>query len=165
MRYAEARPLLSTGDLLFWRNGKGLSRLIRMVTGASSSHVAVVLRFAGRVWVAEAWEGDGRVRLWPLSVRLEDAPSLAWMRTGASVPAPAALVAFTLDTIGRPYSYVDAIRAGLRLPATGRGYICSEFACAALAAGGLVLDGPQLTPGDVEEAAFALVGSATRITA
>ncbi len=121
MNYAAARPVIKSGDLLAWRGQSLIGRLIRHVTGGSYSHVGIAWHFRGRLFVLEAVEGRG------VQIRAASSlPSFDWIKCGLIWHDVAEAEALSL--LGKPYSYMDAIRAALGLRFQSRGYICSEYA-------------------------------------
>lgn len=65
MDYAQARPLLETGDVIGVRHPKGLGKYTQFFTSSDYTHVGVILRMANGVWMAEL--NSGRNHLIPLS--------------------------------------------------------------------------------------------------
>lgn len=112
--YPMARAVIRSGDLLAWRGSGLVGRMIRHWTGESWSHVGIAWVIGGRVLVLEAREGRGVVAS-PLSRRL----GCYSLPTGAAWDEP--MQARALERLGEPYSYLDALRAGLGLRPSGDG--------------------------------------------
>ncbi len=109
MKYATARSLIRSGDLLGWTHrGWGTFydlqiQLVRTATQSEYSHVGIAWVFGGRVFVIEA-VGAG-VRIFPLSraatfdlVRL----GVEWTETGEE---------YAMAQIGCPYSKWECLKA------------------------------------------------------
>lgn len=121
MRYSEARPDIQSGDIVAWQGRHWAARLIQRVTRSQYSHVAVVWRVSGRLFILEAVPRKG-VSMLPLSV----CPEFDWIATGVDW-APEAQ-GFALAQLGKNYSYVDAILAGLNIKMMVKDWwICSEY--------------------------------------
>ena len=128
MLYDAARAEIRSGDLLAWRGTSFLGRLVRAVTGGSWSHVGIAWWYRGRLLVLEAKEGRG------VSIR-NASHALPFDHVSTGLSWTAAAEDRTFAELGMPYSWLDALRAGLGLrtnPADG--FICSEFAAHVLAA-------------------------------
>ncbi|WP_150522774.1 hypothetical protein [Roseibium sediminis] len=119
--YTALRQDIRSGDLIAFRGNGPVSRLIRHVTGGRHTHVGVAFWWWHRLFVLEAREGDG-VRLRACSARLP----FDWIATGLNWTEAAEQ--FAADTLDDPYSYLDAVRAGLGLKLRSDGFICSEYA-------------------------------------
>lgn len=121
MHYSEAREKIRSGDLLAWR-GKGLvSWLIRHVTGGSHTHVGVAWWLHDRLFILEAREGVG------VQIRAASA-ALPFDWISLDLIWDEVTERFALQALGKPYSYADALRAGLGFRLSDDGYICSEYA-------------------------------------
>jgi hypothetical protein len=121
MNYAKARSHIQTGDLLAWR-GYGLwSWLIRHVTGGAHTHVGVAWWFRDRLFVLEAKERVG-VQMRALS----NTGSFDWLPT--NIEWSIELEAFAFSHLGKRYSYLEAVGAGLGFPVHNDEFICSEYA-------------------------------------
>lgn len=140
MRYAEARPLIASGDLLAFANGGLVSRLIRTWCGGSYSHVGIAWRFDDRLFVLSAKEGGYGVCLLALS---EQVPFF-WLRTG--VTWTRTLRRFATMRLGKPYSYEDCALVALGRKPRHDDQVCSVYAATILQAAGLDLPLPSYTP-------------------
>lgn len=121
MDYQTARNQIRSGDLLAWRGRGPVSWLIRHVSGGAHTHVGVAWWLHGRLFILEAREGVG-VQIRAASAAL----SFDWIKTGAVWTER--VEQYALSKLGKPYSYIDALQAGLGFPLNQDGYICSEYA-------------------------------------
>jgi len=119
--YTALRQDIRSGDLIAFRGNGPVSRLIRHVTGGRHTHVGVAFWWHDGLFLFEAREGVG-VQIRPCSNLLP----FDWIETGLEWTEQAEQFAFAQR--GKPYSYLDAIRAGLGFKLGGGGYICSEYA-------------------------------------
>lgn len=121
MLYSQARSQIKSGDLLAWRGRGPIAWLIRTVTGGSWTHVGVAWWLHGRLFILEAKEGSG------VQIRAASAAfPFDWLALGFDWSEK--VEQFALSRLGKPYSYIDALQAGLGFPLTQEGYICSEYA-------------------------------------
>lgn len=123
LTYGQAREVIRDGDLLAWSGTGPISLAIRAVTFSKFSHVGIACWMYGRLWSLEVGEFGGGRPPRALSTRTpfyfspSEAVWTGWRARDAFAK---------LDT---PYSYLDAIRAALRITLNDRdGLICSEFA-------------------------------------
>ena len=121
--YANIRDRISSGDLLAW-SGRSLGGwIVRHWTGARISHVGLALWIGPRLFCIEARPGIGvTMRLLSTALPCEwsplELPEERWARAEE----------FALRTLGRDYSWLDAILAGLGLPPRQWSkYQCAEF--------------------------------------
>ncbi|MGJ8529379.1 hypothetical protein [Maritalea sp.] len=121
MNYAEARSKIQTGDLLAWRGNGFWSWLIRHTTGGAHTHVGVAWWFRKRLFVLEAKEGVG-VQLRALS----NTGSFDWLPTNINWSID--LECFAFSHLGKRYSYLEAVGAGLGFTVQNDEFICSEYA-------------------------------------
>ena len=123
MRYEDARPQIRDGDLIAFRGTGLISRLIRRVTMGGFTHVGIAWRWpdADRLFLLEAKELSG-IQLRALS----NVGDFSWITTGASWTDEAYHAA--VEELGKPYSYLDAVRAGIGRPMKGKAGICSAYA-------------------------------------
>lgn len=121
MLYRDARQQIKTGDLLAWRGRGSISWLIRHITGGVHTHVGIAWWLHGRLFILEAKEGVG-VQIRAASAAL----SFDWLQLDLAWSFE--VEEFALSKLGKPYSYVDALQAGLGFPLNQDGYICSEYA-------------------------------------
>lgn len=119
--YTALRHDIRSGDLIAFRGNGRWSRLIRHVTGGRHTHVGVAFWMRGRLFLLEAREGVG-VQLRACSNVLP----FDWIKTDVRWTEDAETFAFR--ELGKPYSYLDAVRAGLGLKLKSDGFICSEYA-------------------------------------
>ena len=148
MRYAEARPLIASGDLLAFAPRGPVARLIRSWTGGSYSHVGIAWRYRERLFVIAAKEGGYGVCLLALSEQL---PAY-WLAVGAAWTD--AVEDLATRHLGRPYSYEDCARVALGRPARHDDRVCSVYAATVLKAAGLDLPLPSYTPAALVAAAL-----------
>jgi hypothetical protein len=125
--YAEIRDTLKSGDLAFYSSHNGIGdKLIKWWTKSKYSHVGVIWVVAGRIFLLEA-SAFGGVRMVPLSLRLPDlvvSMNLDW-NDAAETQA--------MSNMMKPYSFIDAIRAGLGEKYKENGWICTEYAASIVA--------------------------------
>ena len=131
MKYADARDLIASGDVIFQSHRPMRSwydlqiQIVRAFTRSEWSHTGIAWVVAGRVFIIEA-VGSG-VRIFPLS----RAGDFTWMhrRPGLS----AAQEEFALAQVGKRYGKLDALRSffGASDATDGR-WFCSELVCAVL---------------------------------
>ena len=148
MLYAEARPLIASGDLLAFSNPRFVSRLIRSWTGGSYSHVGVAWRYRDRLFALAAKEGGYGVCLLALSEQL---PAY-WLKTGATWTDEVEDLA--TRRLGKPYSYEDCALVALGRPPRHDDRVCSVYAATVLKAAGLALPLPSYTPAALVAAAL-----------
>ena len=130
MIYADARPLIASGDVLFWTHKPMRSfydlqiQIVRALTRSEWSHVGIAWVIAGRVFVIEAVSQG--VRIFPLS----RAGDFTWTSRGGFTTAQEE---FALAHVGEPYSKWDAIRSffGASNDKDSQ-WFCSELVCAVL---------------------------------
>jgi len=124
MNYAEARSHIKTGDILAWSHRASAFAsfydfkvwLVRLFTRSEYSHVAIAVRFAGRVFVLESVTGG--VRLMPLSKLL---PLYRLSYKPLDIDR-------AMSVCGEPYSEIEAILGQLdRSDDTNGRWQCSEF--------------------------------------
>ncbi len=121
--YAARRAQIRSGDLLAWRGRSPGAWIVRHWTGARISHVGLALWVGPRLFAIEARPGLGvTMRL------LSTALPCEWSPLDLPVERWAAAEEFALKTLGRGYSWLDAILAGLGLPPRRWDkYQCAEF--------------------------------------
>jgi hypothetical protein len=150
-RYAEIRGRIRSGDLLAWEGRSIGARLVRWWTGARISHTGVALWIGPRLFSVEARPGLGvTMRL------LSSALPVEWSALEIERERWSQAEDYALRQLGRNYSWLDALRAGLGLPPKRwNGYQCAEFVRAVLRRAGLEMNtsGLPLTPAAVRMAA------------
>lgn len=134
--------LVSEGDLLAVSRNSFFSRMIRLWTKETYSHVAIIYKIHGEeVTVAEAFEGKG-VRLLSIKKLL---PAHIFGIDGKITPNACT---FINSKLGQKYSWFDCVRASVGWrPKKDDKWQCAEFANAVLRADGLAVDGRAITPG------------------
>ena len=156
MRYADARPLVKSGDLLAFSGGSWRSwndikvNLVRLFTRSTYSHVGLAWVVGGRVFVLEAVRP--KVRIFPLSQRGD----FFLIRLDASWRADTE--AFALARVGYDYSELDAVKGFLDCLEPGQVSQCAAFVLEVLRQDGTAL-GQRATPDAVVQAALALQGA------
>lgn len=139
MKYSDARPLLKTGDLLFWRDsGVGSIRaiierwLIRHGTGSPYIHVGIVWIEHDRVWLMDITTRGCAPRL------LSENCPFEWAQAPRQLSETA--LRFAFDKFGYlTYSRWQAILGmlrRLRIGADDRGQ-CAEFVLSVLNVDGM----------------------------
>ena len=126
--YADARPLISSGDLLAWSDCDLVARAIRLWTQSTWDHVGIAWRFRDRLFVLEATLSGVGLRALSLATPFD------WIATSAKWTDD--VEAFALAQLGRPYDVYDAIRVGLGVKPSSAGEICSLYAAEVIAATG-----------------------------
>ncbi len=156
-RYADIRAEIRSGDLLAW-SGRSLGGwIVRRWTGARISHVGLALWVGPRLFCIEARPGIGvTMRLLSTALPCEWSP----LQIDAARWAPAE--EFALQALGRGYSWVDAILAGLGLPPRQWDrYQCAEFVAECYRRAGLPpfrrrAGGLRLIPDEIQRRAMTL---------
>lgn len=149
MHYADARPLIRSGDLLAWTHRGWGSwydvqiQAVRAFTRSEYSHVGLAWVAGGRVWCIESVVPH--IRAVPLR-NLVAPHGLYWLPLHHRMDADE--LAFALSRVGLgAYSKWQAVRAALGLLRVGADDLweCAEFVIAARRRGGLDL-GDVATP-------------------
>lgn len=129
MRYADARPMIRSGDLLAWSHiGWGSIhalelQAIRIFTRSEYVHVGVALEHYGRVLVIEATVPEVRISV--LSNKLP----VHWFGGGLRDPWDDAVETRAMEIVGAPYSKWEAIKGFLGKAKASNGYWqCAEAA-------------------------------------
>ena len=124
MNYAEARPLIKSGDPIFFRGTGLIAGVVRDWTDSPFSHVGMAWRAGERVLVLESRPAHRGITIdRPLSQALADGPT--WVPTLARWTA--AMEARAMRDLGFPYGWGNAIRGGLHLPLAYGALDCSEY--------------------------------------
>lgn len=143
MLYAEARPLIKSGDLLAtshgsWRSWNDIrTNFVRIFTRSQYSHVAVAWVVSGRVFALEAVQP--KVRIYPLS----QWGDFFWVNSSA--PWEPETEEFALARVGYDYSDLDAVKGFLGCLEPGKVSQCSAYALEVLRKDGISL-GNAATP-------------------
>lgn len=131
MNYAEARPLIASGDVIFQSHRPLRSwydlqvQIVRMMTRSEWSHVGLAWVVGGRLFMLEAVSAG--VRIFPMS----RAGDFTWVQRGGFTTAQEELA---LAHVGEPYSKWDAIRSYFGASNDkDSNWFCSELVCAVLA--------------------------------
>jgi len=163
MRYAEARPLIRSGDLLAWSHRAPWWRswhdckiaLVRAFTQSEYSHVGTAWVVGGRVFVIEAVMP--LVRIYPLSKAVE----FYHLPLGAAWSDKA--LEYALGKVGHRYSQLQAFQAFFHLPANDDLWECAELTRAIALQDGIYL-GDKATPTAVVRAAQLRGSTCTLVT-
>lgn len=127
--YEKIRPLIKSGDVVFFR-GKGPGTwLIRTWTKSRWSHCGIAWVIGERVLLLEAHPFAG-VRAIPMSTKKPDHwfQFDVWSGSAENV---------ALETLGEGYGWWDCVRAGFGLPPrSDKSYQCAEYVIAVLKAAG-----------------------------
>lgn len=126
---------MKSGDVLAWRGTGFVSSFIEHWTASEYSHVGLIwvpesAELAGRVLVLEAREaqnfgpGWGSVQLVAASQAIRRAPC-DWVRTALTWSPTMAVSA--VENLGKPYSYLAAVEAGLNIASSDQSVICSKY--------------------------------------
>lgn len=145
MKYAEARPHIQSGDLLFWRGTGFVAALVRWATRRPWAHVAMAWRDGDQILILDAYPFNG------VSIRTRLSGSLPATWVSMPLDWEAAWEDARMD-IGESYSAENGVLAWLKRRLRGRGKQCAQFAIEVLKAGGVDL-ACEATPGAVYEAA------------
>ena len=149
MNYADARPLITTGDLIAVRSHRGgLSALTRAVTKSPYTHTAVAIWLGGRLLLAEM-NGGGACLVVASKYSDTDFDVFA-----CPVPSGSVMVAiFDLLGMDLGYDFTDLLRIadhellGIPLPAVDEGgLICSATSATIYLRAGLVRGGLPSIP-------------------
>jgi len=134
--------LISEGDLLAVSRNSFFSRMIRLWTKETYSHVAIIYKIKDDiVTIAESFEGKG-VRLLPINKLLP--AHIFGIDKNLSKDARY----FIESKLGEKYSWYDCARAALGLrPKKDDKWQCAEFANAVIRMNGIELDETAITPG------------------
>lgn len=126
INYNYLRSDLQTGDIVFFSSRKPVGRFIQLITKGHFNHVGLVVRMTvfgvSRVFVLEETP-EGR-RLSNMSDRAEK------VRAYRPPPIDPVIIAEYINETGRPYSFWNALIAGLNLPRAlqqTKRYICSQM--------------------------------------
>ena len=111
---------MNTGDLVAFRGRGLLAWIVRTWTRSAYSHVGVLWVRAGLPLVIEALPGEG-VGVHALANRQADKPIVFAVARAVDVDK-------ALAHTGDPYSFRDALEAGLNERASSPGWECAEFA-------------------------------------
>jgi len=125
MEYPDARLEIQSGDLLAWSGHSFFSKVIKIFTQSSVTHVGIAYRLGNRLFIIEAMEGKG-IRLFPLSRRT---PFL-WIKPSNRDRIWNHIVEnAAIERIGDKYSFKECIRAVLNKKLKKDNYWqCAEFA-------------------------------------
>jgi virulence-associated protein VapD len=138
--YAANRDKIKTGDIIAFSGTGFFGRLIRRFTGQTYSHVGIAWVISGRVFIVEALDGRGVV-MRPLSI------TLPFYRIESKSDFTEIHEEYMLSKVGKAYSYIDAILAGLGIkPKSSDVYQCAEFIADVY---GIRDEVPQFTPGEL----------------
>lgn len=141
MKYADARPLIRSGDLIAWGHDAWSSyhdievQMVRMFTRSEYAHVAVAWGVAGRLLVVEAVVPH--VRIFPLS----KLTPFYWLSGEIRNDWSPGVEELALSKVGESYSKWEAVKSFVSRVVPGSN---SEWQCAELAAylrAGLLLEG------------------------
>ena len=137
MKYADARPMIKSGDLLAWTHRGWKTwhdfkvQMVRMFTRSEYSHVGVAWVVGGRVFALEAVMPLSRI--YPLS-KLGDfylIPSDASWKPSTEQ--------YALDHIGKEYSQLAAMAAPFKAAEKDRVDQCAAYTIQVLAQDGINL--------------------------
>lgn len=137
-QYQAIRPVIETGDLLFWTGTCFYCRVVRTFTNSTFSHAGVAWVVNNRVFVLDA--APPAVRIIPLSRKLP----VHIMKTGIKLSDDA--INFALSKIGDPYSKWSAIKAYFNIPLkTDSSWECVEYVHSIYKESGIIMN-IDLTP-------------------
>jgi uncharacterized protein YycO len=122
INYSAIRDSLKSGDLVFMSSSHWKARLVKWWTNSRFSHVAIVYKFGGRVFLIEAVLSG--VRIYPLS-NVKQEYTLVQVDP---LDFTAEAEAYALKHIGDEYSQVQAVLAGAgMLNGVDDRWVCSEL--------------------------------------
>lgn len=140
--YRDIRKTLKSGDLVFYSSHNGFGdKVIKWWSKSRYSHVGVLWVIANRIFLMEA-SAFGGVRLVPLSLRMPDLivkMDLKWNKD-AEMQA--------MEHIMEKYSFVDAVKAGLKENYSQTGWICTEYAASIVKECGYIFPKEAQVPED-----------------
>lgn len=136
---------LRAGDIIVWRGTGFIASLVRVFTLSDWHHIGVVLPPAAEGEGFRMLEAapNGGVQVGPL------APWLPAHRICMGGAWTAEAEAAAMQWRGLPYSYVDGVRAVLRLRPRMRGMQCAELVRAWLGLVGVFVPDDSPTPDDI----------------
>lgn len=124
MQYLDARPLIKSGDVLFWSHKPVRSwydfkiALVRAFTRSEWSHVGLAWKVGQEMFVLEAVSSGVRI------FRLSQAGDFTWISRAGFTKRHEA---FALSCVGQPYSQWDALLAFFGASRGDNGWSCSEY--------------------------------------
>ena len=121
MKYAQAKHILKSGDVLAWRGTGPLSRFIAHVTGGAYTHVGVVWCFDDRIFILQDKEFVGI----DLIAASEAKYPCDWIQTNLNWTDETRKLA--IRYLGKPYDYLAAIQVGLNMTPLPHKQICSIY--------------------------------------
>lgn len=140
MKYAQARRLLKSGDVLAWQGTGPLSRFIAHITGGAYTHVGIVWRDDDRVFILQDKEFVG-INL----IAASEAPfPCDWIKT--DLPWTDDIRNQAFRCMGKSYDYIAAIEVGLNLTPMPHKLVCSLYVGELISAMGLPCLTKGLTP-------------------
>jgi hypothetical protein len=120
-KYPAVRSTINSGDIVAYSSKSWVGTLVRMVTGQTYSHVGIIIREYDRVMVIESVEGKGVIKR-PLSDNEE------FYLIRHSIPFEQAEIMRAHAELGKSYSYLDALLAGLGFKTLNDDkWQCAEF--------------------------------------
>lgn len=125
--FSEIHTKIKTGDLVAWNTPKYKSFLTfvlflyQKITGSVFTHVGMVVKIGGRLYVVEAV--PPMVRLFPL----ENYKHFFWIDAAVKAPASKQLT-FLTAKVGKPYSILDMFKSHIGMENSKDDYYCSELA-------------------------------------
>lgn len=120
--YKDIRESLQSGDIVFYSSNDSLiDKLIKFVTRSEFSHMGLIFRLEGRVFLLEASLAGG-IRMVPLTLRMPDyifrfSEKYSWTRR---------MERKALAHIMEKYNVWEALRASLGFK-EGSGWICTRY--------------------------------------
>lgn len=144
---------INTGDLLAWGHSPGNHetlwiKIIRLLTMSEFGHVSIAWRIDGELWHVEAV--IPRIRI----AKIDEARgfySIGLSKMLGHAPD----MKFFSDKVGKPYSFMDAVRAYLGLTTKNDDkWQCAELAKEFYDYQGLHLNPESLTPANLMRAAM-----------
>ena len=142
MKYAIARKIIQSGDVLAWRGQGLISRFIRRVTGGDYSHVGIAWWHLGHLYIIQS-QGNDATGIFRLSKRVREA-DIDWVATHRVWTD--ALEAHALDLLDKDYSYLACAAVGLGLTPPAGGQVCSLLCADVLNTAGMALPRKGMTP-------------------
>lgn len=136
MIYSDLREIAKTGDIILLEGTGIVSRIIRVLTGQSISHVAALFWLDGGLFIAEMVEGVG-YQIVPASQRLSAMKGIVYFGSAPKVVQDATdsimgvICSYRTDKTKQGYGYLSLIKVWWaqirRKPYRTRGKVCSTF--------------------------------------
>src|SRR5262245_20541475 len=108
--YDQARPDLTTGDLLCFRSTDIDARIIRFLTRSQYSHVGMVFLYEGRVYVLEATSRGMQLVLLSRRAKFYNGGIDYFRIEGVTEEQRRGAVGWAFQRLGMPYNFMGIVR-------------------------------------------------------